>query len=182
MQRESKTNRDENVGIEPRRRGEVSRMETWPMYSPFGMMRRMADEMDRMFEGFGLPTMGLGSWGGGSPWTRSEGFLPQVEMAERDGKLVITADLPGLTKDDVKVEMTNDSIIIEGERKSGNETREQGMYRSERSYGSFYRAIPLPEGIDASGCNATFKDGVLEVTLPKPPQQASRARRIDVRG
>src|SRR3954468_2476512 len=163
MEREGKTNREENVGIEPRRRGEVSRMETMPMYSPFGMMRRMADEMDRMFEGFGFPALGLGSWGG-SPWMGSQGFLPQVEMGEQDGKLMIKADLPGLTKDDVKVEITGDSLVIEGERKSENETREQGMYRSERSYGQFHREIRLPEGVKPETANATFKNGVLEVT------------------
>src|SRR3954465_991497 len=108
MEREGKTNREEKGGMEPRRRGEVSRMETPPMFNPFGMMRRMADEMDRMFEGFGFPSMSLGSWGGGSAW------MPQVEMGEQDGKLMIKADLPGLTKDDVKVEITGDSLVIEG--------------------------------------------------------------------
>jgi HSP20 family protein len=181
MEREGKTNREENVGMEPRRRGEVSRMETLPMYSPFGMMRRMADEMDRMFEGFGFPAMGLGSWGGGSPWMGSQGFLPQVEMCEQDGKLMIKADLPGLTKDDVKVEMTDDSLVIEGERKSENEQREQGMYRSERSYGQFHREIRLPEGVKAETANATFKNGVLEVTL-EAPQHSQDRRRIQIQG
>jgi HSP20 family protein len=109
-------------------------------------------------------------------------WAPQVEVLERGNNLVVRADLPGLSRENVDVELDEDALIIRGERRSDVEDDNEGFYRSERSYGSFYRAIPLPEGIDASACNATFKDGVLEVTLPKPPQQASRARRIDVRG
>ena len=184
--------------------------------NPFALMRRMMEDMDRLFSDFGFATPGMfgsslshpasspssgqrslggapqgggqrlerggqrgglqqQSFGGGSLWA------PQVEVFERGNNLVVRAELPGLSRENVDVELDDDALIIRGERRNDVEDESEGFYRSERSYGSFYRAIPLPEGIDSSACNATFKDGVLEVTLPKPPQQPSRARRIDVR-
>jgi HSP20 family protein len=191
--------------------------------NPFALMRRMMEDMDRLFSDFGFTTPGmfgssllgqdasrsgqrsLGASSSGRPTSagaeRGEQALqrsgstgglqrsafgglwaPQVEVFERGNNLVVRADLPGLSRENVDVELDDDALIIRGERRSDVEDDEEGFYRSERSYGSFYRAIPLPEGIDASACNATFRDGVLEVTLPKPPQQSSRTRRIDVRG
>ena len=108
-------------------------------------------------------------------------WAPQVELFERGNNLVVRADLPGLSRDDVDVEIEDDALIIRGERHNDFEDQGEGYYRSERSYGSFYRAIPLPEGVDAHSCNATFKDGVLEVTLPKPAGQESSAKKIDVK-
>ena len=192
--------------------------------SPFAMMRRMMEDMDRLFSDFGFSHPGAlassflnpGAWGtagggqprnaigsgssGGqsiSPVSSQQGlarsgrqgispaslrslWAPQVEVFERGNNLVVRADLPGLSRDDVDVEVDDDALIIRGERHSDVEDEQEGYYRSERSYGSFYRAIPLPDNIDASQCNATFKEGVLEVTLPKPRQE-SRARKIDVR-
>ena len=95
-------------------------------------------------------------------------WSPQVEVFEREGQLVLRADLPGLTKEDVKVEVTNEAINISGERKSEHEEKREGYYRSERSYGSFYRSIPLLEGVNAEDANATFRNGVLEITMQAP--------------
>jgi HSP20 family protein len=176
MARERSKNREENQAIEPRRRGQISRMEPWPAYSPFGMMRRFADEMDRMFEGFGFPTMERFN-----PWTSGEHFSPELDIFERDGKLVVRADLPGLSKDDVKVDITEDSVILEGERKYEHEEREEGVYRSERGYGHFRRHIPLPEGVKTESASATFKNGVLEITMDAPQGSRNR-RRIQIQG
>src|SRR5262245_44784974 len=140
MARERSKNREESQDIEPRRRGQIARTEAWPSFSPFGMMRRFVDEMDRMFEGVGFPSMERS-------WTTAERFSPEIDIFERDGKLVLRADLPGLTKDDVKVDITEDAVILEGERKFEHEERDEGLYRSERSYGHFRRQIPLPEGV-----------------------------------
>jgi len=92
---------------------------------------------------------------------------------------VIRADLPGLSKDDVNVEMNDDAITISGERRNENEEQREGYYRSERSYGSFYRQIPLPEGVNPKDAQATFRDGVLEITL-KAPQLKSQKRRLEI--
>jgi HSP20 family protein len=104
-----------------------------------------------------------------------------VELFERGNNIVVRAELPGLNKDDVDVEVDDDALIIRGERHNDVEEEQEGYYRTERSYGSFYRAIPLPEGVDPNACNATFKDGVLEVTLQKPTQQQSKAKKINVK-
>jgi HSP20 family protein len=108
-------------------------------------------------------------------------WSPQVEMFEREGQLVVRADLPGMTKDDVNVEITDEAIILQGERRDEREENREGYYHSERSYGSFYRQIPLPEGVNAEDANATFRNGVLEVTMQAPARQESRSRRIDIR-
>ena len=150
--------------------------------SPFSLMRRFSEEMDRLFGNFGLGG-GLGS-GFGREFARLadlEGsmWLPQVESFERDGKLVVRADLPGLNKDDINVEITDDAIKIRGERRQEEEENEKGYYRSERSYGSFYREIPLPSGANSEDAGATFRNGVLEVTIPAPARQG-RSRRIEI--
>jgi len=176
MARERSKNREENQAIEPRRQGQVSRMDAWPSFSPFGTMRRLFDDMNRMFEGFGFPTPERFN-----PWTTSEAFSPHMDVFERNGKFVISADLPGLDKDDVKVEVTEDGVIIEGERKYEHEEREEGVYRSERGYGQFRRQIPLPQGVKTDTATANFKNGVLEITI-EAPQLAKNRRRIQIQG
>ncbi len=178
MARERSKNQEESQAIEPRERGQVSQREPWPSLGPFGMMRHFTDEVDRlfdrMFEGYGFPSRGrLSSWG------VSERFSPNVDIFERDGKLVIRADTPGLTKDDVKVDITDDAVIIEGERKYEHEQRDEGVYRSERGYGQFQREIPLPEGVKTDTATANFKNGVLEVIMEAPQLSKSR-RRIQI--
>jgi HSP20 family protein len=84
-----------------------------------------------------------------------------------------------LTKDDVNVEINDDAITISGERQNENEEKREGYYRSERSYGSFFRTIPLPQGVNADDANATFNNGVLEITM-KAPQLQSRGRRLEI--
>jgi HSP20 family protein len=181
MARERSKNREESQAMEPSQRSPMSAwQEPWPSTGPFSMMRRFADQMDRMFdrvfEGFGGPSMERGGM-----WGAVEGFSPGVDIVERDGKLLISADLPGLNKDDVKVDVTDDAIIIEGERKHEYEHRGEGVYRMERGYGRFRRHIPLPEGAKPETATATFKNGVLQVAVESPEIRASR-RRIEIQG
>lgn len=136
--------------------------------NPFELMRRFTDEMDRAFENFGL-TRNWGYGGGESAF-----WSPAVEVFERDNNLVVHAELPGLSKDDVKVEMTDDGLVIQGERKREHEEKGEGFYRSERSYGQFYRLIPLPEGANADQATAQFENGILEVSVPVPESQRRR--------
>lgn len=164
------------MAIEKRRTEQTSRSDAQSPVNPFSMMRRFADEMDRMFGGFGLPGMErLG------PSFQMDQFAPQVDIVERNGKMIISADLPGMTKDDVSVEITDDSVVIEGERKYEHEENKEGVYRSERSYGRFRREIPLPEGVNAENATANFRNGVLEVALDAPQKSTSR-RRIEIQG
>ena len=155
--------------------------------SPFAFMRRFSEEMDRLFEDFGFgrgwlaPSFGRCLFPSGFGDFGQAAWSPQVEVFERGGQLVVRADLPGPTKDDVKVEVTDDAITISGERKQEHEERREGFYRSECSYGSFYRQIPLPEGASADDANATFRDGVLEITMQAPARQERRSRRLEIK-
>jgi HSP20 family protein len=105
-------------------------------------------------------------------------WAPQIEVFQRENELVIRADLPGMKRDDITVDITEDAVTIQGERRQESEEEREGVYRSERVYGSFYRAIPLPEAAIIEQANATFRDGVLEITMPVPPK--SKGRRIEI--
>jgi len=149
--------------------------------TPFALMKRFNDEMEHLFGDFGAgrgllaPLTGRGNLLPGI-------WAPQVEIFERDDELVVRADLPGLTKDDVKVEVADDGITIEGERKQETEDQREGYYRSERSYGKFYRTLPLPDGVDSEEATATFRNGVLEVTMPAPKRAERKSRRLEIGG
>jgi HSP20 family protein len=150
--------------------------------SPFSLMRRFSEEMDRLFGDFGVGgslASGFGREFGRLADLEGSMWLPQVETLERDGKLIVRADLPGLTKDDINVDITDDAIKIRGERRQEREENEEGYYRSERSYGSFYREIPLPSGVNREEANASFRNGVLEITMPAPARQ-SGTRRVEI--
>ena len=154
--------------------------------SPFTFMRRFSEEMDRLFEDFGfgrgwlapgfdrgldrLESLAEGAW------------APQVEVIERDNRLIVRADLPGMTKDDVKVDIDDNSLVIRGERKTEHEEDEEGYYRSERSYGSFYRRIPLPSGVKAEEASADFRNGVLEITMPAAKRTDAERRQLEITG
>jgi HSP20 family protein len=105
---------------------------------------------------------------------------PQIDVIQRGNELVVRADLPGLKPDDVTVEVSDDAIRISGERRHEFEEDQGSLYRFERSYGAFFRAIPLPEGAIVDQAKATFKDGVLEITVPAPSEQVSRGRRLEI--
>jgi len=154
--------------------------------NPFALMRRFTEEMDRVFEGFGFGRGRFGFPSVSQPASPGLGevsqavWSPQVEMFERDGQLVVRADLPGLKKEDVKVEVINDTLIIHGERKQEQEEKREGFYRSERSYGIFQRVIPLPEGVNTENVTARFQDGVLEITMPAPQPERQQGRQIPI--
>lgn len=181
----SKQSSETGKGELQRREGEsgVSRRQQWDPFgsflssgeffsaNPFSMMRRMSEEMDRAF----------GRFFGESGRAAGEGWYPAVEVTEKNGQLHVSAELPGMNPEDVKVEVTNDSLIIHGERKSEHEHHIGRAYRSERRYGQFYRQISLPEGVNAEQAKAQFRNGLLEVTLPVP-EQASKRRQIPISG
>jgi HSP20 family protein len=162
---------------------------------PFMLMQRMAQDMDRLFEQFGFGRSGFSLtpsvgallnedlWSGRPPLVGTEQTLwsPEVELLQRGDKLVVRADLPGVKKEDLDIEVQNDVLTLSGERREEHEDNQEGYYRSERSYGRFYRTIPLPEGVNADQINATFTDGVLEVTLAAPKQEERKAKRIEIR-
>ena len=148
--------------------------------SPFSLMRRMMEDMDRIFEEFGSG-QGLSGAQAGRGGALASVWTPPVEVFERDGALVVRADLPGLSPDDVRIEVADDALVLQGERRQEIEVEEEGVYRSERVYGRFSRAIPLPEGADVEKAQARFENGVLEVSIPLAGDQGRR-RRIEIQG
>lgn len=168
-------------------RADITRPEQAPLTgSPFTFMRRFSEEMDRLFEdfGFGRGFLAPGFEGGldrlgtlgGASWA------PQVEVIERENQLIVRADLPGMSKDDVQVDIDDNSLVIRGERKTEHEENEEGYYRSERSYGSFYRQIPMPRGVNTEDAIAEFRNGVLEVVMPTTNRAREERRQIEVTG
>ena len=144
---------------------------------PFDSMLKWAEEMDRMFENVGF---GRGWFPGGFRKELEEtSWMPAVEVFEKGGQFIVRAELPGLQKEHVNVEVDEGMLTIRGERKQEKEEKKEYSYRSERSYGSFYRAIPLPEGVKTENAKASFKDGVLEVTIPAPAVP-KRARHLEI--
>ncbi|HEY1501850.1 MAG TPA: Hsp20/alpha crystallin family protein [Acidobacteriaceae bacterium] len=130
-------------------------------FSPFGMIRRMNRELER--------TSGeLGLLGGDAVWS------PTVEVSESNGNLRLQADLPGLSPEDVKVEIGDNDIVIQGERRVEHQENHRAVRRTEREYGLFYRTIPLPQGAQVDQAKASFRNGVLEVTVPVPQRASDR--------
>lgn len=143
---------------------------------PFSLMRRFSEDMDRLFEGF----FSGRDWPGFSQNLSRSLRWPELEVSRKDNRLVVQADMPGMKKEDVRVEVRDNALCISGERRSESERDEGGYYQSERSYGSFCRTVPLPEGAKEDTASATFENGVLRVELEVPPETGG-ARRIEVR-
>lgn len=151
--------------------------------NPFQMMRRFTQDMERMFEefqGFRFPSFFKTDFAPFRMEFDKVEWVPQIEVLQNNGQFMIRADLPGLTKDDVKVELTDKLLVISGERKEEKEEKSEGFYRSERSYGNFYRRIPLPEGVKTENTAATFRNGVLEITMPLPKAEIT-TRKVEIK-
>jgi HSP20 family protein len=131
--------------------------------SHFDFMSHFMREMSRMFEGF------PGSVGQNYSLSR----WPPIEVLERDDRVVVRAEMPGMRREDVRVRVEHDSLVIEGERKGDREVRHEGYYESEWSYGRFSRRVTLPAQVDPERVNARYDNGILEITLDLP----ARARR-----
>jgi len=137
---------------------------------------RELEEMERYFEDvFGQPSLP-------AAWRRipmvEMGWAPAIEVFEKEDKFVVKAELPGMKEEDIDVSVVGDTLTIKGERKAGSEVKEEDYYCCERSYGSFSRSIALPSSVDAKKIEASYEDGVLEVSLPKAPEV--KAKKVTV--
>jgi HSP20 family protein len=136
---------------------------TWDI-APFSMLRRMEREMDRMFGGTG-----------------GDYFAPPLEVERKNGAFVVKAEIPGMKMEDIKVELSDEGLVIEGERKHEAKVEKEGYFRTERSYGKFHRMVTLPEGAKTEEAKATYNNGVLEVTIPVPETKKAALKRIPVK-
>ena len=109
---------------------------------------------------------------------RAQRWVPAMDLVEADDHFLLKADLPGLSEEDVSIEIRDNALTISGERKSEYEKRERGWYRVERATGRFSRSLSLPDGVDPEAVRAEFDRGVLEVWIPKP--EARQPRRIQI--
>jgi len=182
-----------STGNGPGQKKEVARQAPFEMQKLedrwFEFTRNFSNEMERMFGDFGhefpwrLPrlfTRGRSLFRHGA---REFGMTwsPRIDVHERDEKLFVHADLPGMNKDEVKVEVVDDMLTIHGERKQEKSEQHEGYSYSECNYGSFYRSIPLPEGVYASKATADFRKGVLEVTMPVTSATKPKARQLEIK-
>jgi HSP20 family protein len=128
-------------------------------------------DVDRLFDAFF-----------GADREQGRRWVPPVDLVEAEDHFVLKADLPGLSEDDVNVEVQDGTLTISGERRAEHESQERGWYRIERSFGSFNRSLTLPDGVDADGISARFEHGVLEVRIPKPAERKPRRVAISTDG
>jgi HSP20 family protein len=142
---------------------------------PFGFLRRFASEFDRMFEQ--PSTIAFGP-----RWEVLEprAWAPKLELFEKDNGLVARFEVPGMKKDNVHVEIREGHLVVFGERTHEKEENKEGFYRTEREYGSFYRTVPLPEGVGIDDVRATIGEGVLEVIMPLPVKKAAGVQKVEV--
>jgi HSP20 family protein len=130
-------------------------------WEPAREVDSLQSEVNRVFDAF------FGTAGG----TRSRRWVPAMDLVETEDHLVLRADLPGLSREDVELEIKDGVLTVSGERRADHEEKSEGYYRVERAFGRFSRSLTLPDGIDADSVAAEFDDGVLEVRIPKPEQR-----------
>ena len=117
-------------------------------------------------------------------WPRTwagEEWLPDIDVFEREGKIVVRADLPGMKREDIQVTVEGDLLTIKGRREEEKEVKEEDYYCSERSTGEFSRTMRLPEGIGAEAIDARYDNGVLEVTVPRPAAAGKKAVNVSIK-
>jgi HSP20 family protein len=146
-------------------------MNTTLVKPEFPLLRRLSRDLDSFFDRFGFDR----------PMTFSTelAWTPDLEVLEKGNEFIVKADVPGMKREDIKVELTENELTISGERKMEKEEKEKGFYRTERSYGSFFRTITLPEGVKTKEAKAVVKDGVLEVKMPMAKIEETK-RRLEI--
>jgi len=138
-------------------------------WDPVRELDSLQSDMNRLFDGF---FQGRAGNGGGRRW------IPAMDLVETDEHLVLRGDLPGLSEEDVEIEIKDNVLTVSGERKAEHEERSEGFYRVERAFGSFSRSLTLPRGVESDKVSAKFDRGVLEVRIPKPEER--RPTRVQI--
>lgn len=142
-------------------------------WDPFHDLLTLQDRMDRLFQDSITRTRGYEE-------SLAPGFWsPPVDIYETDEAVILKAELAGLNKDDVTIEIKDSTLVLRGERKFEKDVKEENYHRIERSYGSFARTFSLPQTLDLAKVGATFKDGLLEITIPKI--RDARPKQIEIK-
>lgn len=143
-------------------------------FDPFRELDRLQSEVNRLFEGYTTTPDRAPSGQTGRLWS------PSVDVAENENEIVLRAEVPGMRQEDIDIELTGDTLTLRGERKFENEERRENYVRVERSYGRFQRSFTLGVPVQHDGVKATYRDGILEVLLPK--SEETRPRKVQVSG
>ena len=137
-----------------------------------GEMETFSDRFNRFFDGAFIPTVKFSEESGLGDWR------PVVDIYDSDDKIVVKAEIPGVDKKGIHVDVNDGVLTINGERSYENEVKEERYHRKERSYGKFHRSFTLPEGLDPEKIDADYKDGVLKIEIPKPEER--KPKKIDI--
>jgi HSP20 family protein len=176
----------------PRRRMEMSnatkramieKPESAVLPTAFETMSRLEQDMERMFHEFWRrPFPFLSLWDQERSWPGKMVSLqmPAVDVYEESDEVVVKAELPGLSKEDIDVTLTDSTLTLKGERKKEEEVKEKNFYRSERSRGSFVRSIELPSEVKTDQTKASFKNGILEIRLPKTEEAKKKFTKVKI--
>jgi HSP20 family protein len=158
------------------RRGELAQRER--RWDPIAMLDELQQEMGRFW------SQPFGMWPMMRPFQRMgmpARWAPRMDVYEKDNQLIVEAELPAVKKEDIQVELEGGDLVIRGETRQEHEVKEENYYRSERSYGSFHRRLPLPFEVNPDQIQASMADGVLKVRIPKPAGTTTEAKRIQVK-
>jgi HSP20 family protein len=155
-----------------KRRGTMKLIRRNDYYNPFYELERLQNEINNLFD-----------WSFGGVPSRSSGLLetgwaPAVDVYESKDDIKVKADLPGLKKEEIDITVQDNTVVLKGEKKQDNEIKEDDCIRTERFYGSFHRVITLPSAVDSGKAKAEYKDGILELTLPK--REEAKPKQISV--
>jgi len=140
-------------------------------YNPFRQMENLQRRMLNVFPFANLPD---------EEDFMDSGWVPAVDVANLKDKITVRAELPGIKKEDLNVSIDHDTLTISGEKKQDSEQKQEDYIRTERVYGYFSRSFTLPAGVDAQNIKATFKEGILELNLPKKEEAKSKHQKINI--
>lgn len=143
-------------------------------WEPTRELSSLQGEMNRLFNTFFDAPATPGNGG-----TGVRRWVPAMDLVETEDSFVLRADLPGMSEEDIAIEVEDNVLTVSGERKAEQDERGEGFYRVERAFGSFRRSLTLPEGVDPKAVQAAFDKGVLEVRIPKPEER--KPRRVSIR-
>ena len=158
--------------------GQPATMPARIVRDPFALLRNMTSEFDRFFEEPHWPFRF--AWPRGLAEGNAKAWFPEIDVFERDNYLVTKVDLPGLKKENVNVEVVDGMLTISGERANEAKEEKDNYYRCERTFGTFTRTVPLPDGVALKDVKATFVDGVLEVTVPLPAKAETKKHIVEI--
>jgi HSP20 family protein len=143
-------------------------------WQPFGELESLQNEMNKLFD------LSLGRWPVRSSGLMESSWSPAVDVFDSKDNIMVKADIPGLRKEDIDIAVHGDTLTIRGEKKEEKETKDKNYVKTERFYGSFNRALTLPSEVDAGKVKASYKEGVLEITLPKKEDAKPKQIKVDV--